>query len=97
MKKFLCTFYLPDVLEESFWEQIPSHRNYINTLMRNETIVTYSVNRERTKGWVVINAVTKKEVFTIIDQFPIRPYIDFQVDELFIFDSMIGAPKMVLN
>lgn len=97
MKKFLCTFYLPEVLEESFWETIPLHRNYINTLMRNETIVTYSVNRERSKGWVVINAATKKEAAGFVEQFPIRSYIDFKLEELFIFDSMIGAPKMVLN
>lgn len=97
MKKFLCTFYLPDVLDENFWEHIPMHRQYINELMRDEVIVTYSVNQERTKGWVVMNAATVVEAKRIVELFPIHPFITYEIEELFIFDSMIGAPKMVLN
>ncbi len=97
MKKFLCTFSLPKLLEESFWEQIPSHRQHINTLMSEEIIVTYSVNQDRSKGWVVINANSEAEARTIIEKFPIRRFVTYQIDELFIFDSMIGAPRLVLN
>jgi hypothetical protein len=97
MKKFLCTFTLPVLLEESFWEQIPSHRKYINSLMETEKIVTYSVNQNRSKGWVVINASTEAEVKRMVDRFPIRRFIKIEIDELFIFDSMIGAPRLVLN
>ena len=97
MKKFLCTFRLPELLEESFWEQIPLHRKYINSLMEAEKIVTYSVNHNRTKGWVVVNARTEAEAKRMIERFPIREFISFEIDELFIFDSMIGAPRLVLN
>jgi hypothetical protein len=69
----------------------------INELMRNETILTYSVNKERTKGWIVLNADAKQDVDQIMEQTPIHPFINFQVEELFIFDSMIGTLKMVLN
>ena len=61
MKKFLCTFYLPVQLDQDFWELIPRHRNYINNLMREEVIITYSVNNTRTKGWVVVNAESEAE------------------------------------
>ncbi len=97
MKKFLCTFSLPALLEESFWEQIPSHRKYINSQMDAEKIVTYSVNQNRSKGWVVLNVETEMEARKIIERFPIRNFIRFEIDELFIFDSMIGAPRLVLN
>ena len=97
MKKYLCTFSLPNEPDDAFWELIPRHRNYINGLMRNEVIVTYSVNQQRTKGWVVINAANKQEVVHVVEQFPIRSFIDIHVEELFIFDSMIGTPKLVLN
>jgi uncharacterized protein YciI len=97
MKKFMCSFFLPKLLEESFWEQIPSHRQHINTLMGDEVIVTYSVNHDRSKGWVVINAKSEADARTIIEKFPIRRFISYQIDELFIFDSMIGAPRLVLN
>lgn len=97
MKKFLCTFYLPVQLDQEFWELIPGHRNYINNLMREEVIITYSVNHTRTKGWVVVNAESEAEAAEIIERFPIRRYIHFEMDELFIFDSMIGTPKLVMN
>lgn len=97
MKKFLCTFSIPKLLEESFWEQIPSHRKHINSLMSDETIVTYSVNQGRSKGWVVINANSEAHARTFIEKFPIRRFISYQIDELFIFDSMIGAPRLILN
>ncbi len=97
MKKFLCTFYLPVQLDQEFWELIPRHRNYINNLMREEVIITYSVNHTRTKGWVVVNAESEADAAKIIEGFPIRRYIRFEMDELFIFDSMIGTPKLVMN
>jgi hypothetical protein len=97
MKKYLCTFYLPDLLEDDFWAIIPSHRQQINELMREEVIITYSVNGLRTKGWVVLNAESEMEAAAMIDKFPIRKFITYELDELFIFDTMIGAPKLVMN
>ena len=69
----------------------------MNELMREEVIVTYAVNEMRSKGWVVLNADTEEDAATLIEEFPIRPFIRYEIDELFIFDSMIGAPKLVLN
>jgi hypothetical protein len=97
MKKFLCTFYLPALLEADFWEAIPAHRAYINQQMKDDIIVTYSVNMQRSKGWVVVNANSEKAVAACINGFPIRRFINFETEELFIFDTMIGAPKLVLN
>lgn len=85
------------MLEENFWAIIPSHRQHVNELMRDETIVTYAVNEVRSKGWVVLNAQSEEEAIAIVEEFPIRPFVRYEVDELFIFDSMIGAPKLVLN
>ena len=97
MKKFLCTFFLPPRLDQEFWELIPQHRNYINNLMREEVIITYSVNHTRSKGWVVVCAESEMEAAEIIDRSPISRFISYEMDELFIFDSMIGAPKLVMN
>jgi hypothetical protein len=97
MKKFLCTFYLPALMEADFWETIPAHRAYINEQMKEDVIVTYSVNMQRSKGWVVISANSEKKAEVCINGFPIRRFIDFEIEELFIFDTMIGAPKLVLN
>lgn len=65
--------------------------------MREEVIITYAVNGNRSKGWVVINAASEMEAAELIDRFPIRRFFHYEMDELFIFDSMIGAPKLVMN
>lgn len=82
---------------DAFWELIPFHRRYINELMRDEKIVTYSVNQDRSRGWVVLNASSERQAKAFIDGFPIRAHITFRIEELFIFDSMIGSPKLILN
>jgi uncharacterized protein YciI len=97
MKKFIVTFYLPEVLDLSFWKIIPEHRRYINKLMDDDVILTYGVNAERSKGWVVFNAATEEEVTEYIENFPIHDMITYEIEELFIFDSMIGVPRMVMN
>lgn len=97
MKKFIVTFYLPEVLDLSFWKIIPEHRRFINKLMDNDVILTYGVNAERSKGWVVFSAVTEDAVKDYIEQFPIHDMITYEIEELFIFDSMIGVPRLVMN
>ena len=97
MQKFLFTFYLPEQLNDDFWACIPAHRRHINRLMDEEVIVTYSVNRDRSKGWIVLNAETMADACKIIERFPLRSFIRYEAEELFIFDSMIGAPRLILN
>ncbi|RTL57101.1 MAG: hypothetical protein EKK37_13700 [Sphingobacteriales bacterium] len=97
MKKFIVTFYLPEVLDFSFWKIIPEHRRYINKLMDDDVILTYGVNAERSKGWVVFSAATEEEVTEYIENFPIHDMITYEIEELFIFDSMIGVPRLVMN
>lgn len=97
MKKFIVTFYLPEVLDLSFWKIIPEHRKYINQLMDDDVILTYGVNAERSKGWVVFSAATEEEVTGYIENFPIHDMITYEIEELFIFDSMIGVPRLVMN
>jgi len=97
MQKFLFTFYLPERLNDDFWASIPAHRRHINRLMDEEVIVTYSVNRERSKGWIVLNAESMADACEIIERFPLRSFIRYEAEELFIFDSMIGAPRLILN
>ncbi len=97
MQKFLFTFHLPVQLNDDFWACIPAHRRHINRLMDEEVIVTYSVNRDRSKGWIVLNAESMADACEIIERFPLRSFIRYEAEELFIFDSMIGAPRLILN
>jgi hypothetical protein len=97
MNKYLVTIFIGD-LDEYFWEILPEHRENVNNLLSKEVIETYGVNVERTKGWITINARDEDEVVNILESFPIRDYITYDVDQLFIFDNALGLmPKMVFN
>lgn len=98
MKHFQVSIYLNEELDERFWELIPEHRNTINQLMLDGKIVTYSINAERTKGWITLMTENVKETRSIIKSLPIVDYFTFEIDELFIFDNTSsGLPQFILN
>lgn len=97
MKYYQVSIYLTNELDDQFWELVPSHREMISELMLDEKIITYSINMERSKGWITIAADSKKEVKAILNAFPIIDYLSFEIDELFIFDSTSTQPQLILN
>jgi len=98
MKKYMVTIYFPDEQNKSFWKLLPNHRSHIMKLMEEEIIFSYAINQLRTMGWMVISAETEKDVVKLIEAFPIRSLITYDIDELFIFDSsVLGLPKLVMN
>ena len=97
MNKYLVTFYL-DSFDEAFMSLIPDHRAMINDLLTNNVIETYAINSERTKGWATFNAEDEETVIAHIDQFPIRSYIHYEIEKLFIFDNAMALlPRFILN
>ncbi len=77
---------------------LPEHRELINDLLLKETIETYGVNLERTKGWITMNAGDEADVINIIESFPIREYFTYEIDQLFVFENALALmPKMVMN
>ncbi len=97
MKYFQVSVYLTDNLDERFWELIPQHREMISEHMLDEKIITYSINIERSKGWLTVSADSVKEVRALLHGLPIIDYMTFEIDELFIFDSTNTQPQLILN
>ena len=97
MKYFQVSIFLSDNLDEKFWELIPQHRELISELMLDEKIITYSVNMERSKGWITVCADNVKEVRALLHGLPIIDYLTYEIDELFIFDSTSTQPQLILN
>jgi len=97
MKYFQVSIYLTDSLDEKFWELIPQHREMISELMLDEKIITYSINIERSKGWMTVSADTLKDVRALMHALPIVDYMTYEIDELFIFDSTSTQPQLILN
>ena len=94
----MITIFLPDELDESFWELIPKHRTFINEQIEKDVIISYAINQQRNTGWVIVNADSEYKARKIVEQFPIHSHITFDVDELFIYDSSLaGLPKLVMN
>ena len=63
-----------------------------------EVIESYSINTDRTLGWIIFNCKNAEAVFEIVEQFPIYKYISIQVHDLMIHDSeAFRFPKMHMN
>ncbi|MEI6881226.1 MAG: muconolactone Delta-isomerase family protein [Bacteroidota bacterium] len=95
---FMVELELPVVIDTDFMKMIPSHRAYISQLINEGKIQSYSINTERTLGWIIFNCKDAEAVFEIVEQFPIYKYISIQVHDLMIHDSeAFRFPKMHMN
>jgi len=84
--------------DEDFMSLVPPHRTYINYLLNKGIIDTYAVSMEVQKSWITINANTKKEVEDYLDKSPLSKYWNYEIVELFVYDSQsTRLPAVQLN
>jgi len=96
MKKFQAIISFE--MDENFMSLVPPHRTYINYLLNKGIIDTYAVSMEVQNSWITINANTKKEVKDILDKSPLNKYWNYEIVELFIYDSQsTRLPAVQLN
>ena len=85
-------------MDEEFMSLVPPHRTYINYLLNKGIIDTYAVSMEVQNSWITINANTKKEVEDILDKSPLSKYWNYEIVELFVYDSQsTRLPAVQLN
>jgi muconolactone delta-isomerase len=97
-KQFMVEIFLPEAMEMDFMRMIPAHRAYINELITNGTILSYSISFDRSKGWIIFYSDKAEEVLDIVQQFPIHRFITIEINELFIHDGeAYRFPKMNYN
>lgn len=97
MNKYQVTVTFP-APDSAFMAKVPAHRAYINKLIFSDVIDYYAISGERTGGWLVMNAHSKREVIEYLEGSPLFDYFDLDIDELMVYDSaMYRFPKMVLN
>lgn len=97
MSKYLFTFYLPAKSTREDTSMMNANRQMLQQLMRDDVIVTYAENRERNKSWIVLNAASLQEAYRYIEKLPMTRFLNHEAEELCIFDSMMGAPRIILN
>ncbi len=96
MKKFQAIISFE--MDEDFMSLVPPHRTYINYLLNKGIIDSYAVSMEVQNSWITINANTKKEVKDILDKSPLNKYWNYEIVELFIYDSQsTRLPAVQLN
>ncbi len=85
-------------MDEKFMTLVPPHRTYINYLLNKGIIDSYAVSMEVQKSWITINANDKKQVIDYLNQSPLSKYWDYEIVELFVYDSQsTRLPAVQLN
>ncbi len=96
MKKFQAIISFE--MNEDFMSLVPPHRTYINYLLNKGIIDSYAVSMEVQNSWITINANTKKEVKDYLDKSPLSTYWNYEIVELFVYDSQsTRLPAVQLN
>jgi hypothetical protein len=96
MKKFQAIISFE--MDEDFMSLVPPHRTYINYLLNKGIIDSYAVSMEVQNSWITLNANTKKEVEDILDKSPLSKYWNYEIVELFVYDSQsTRLPAVQLN
>jgi hypothetical protein len=85
-------------MDEEFMSFVPPHRTYINFLLNKGTIDAYAVSMETQQVWITVNASSKKEVTEILEKSPLSKYWNYEIVELFVYDSQsTRLPAVQLN
>jgi muconolactone delta-isomerase len=95
---YMVEIKLPDEIDNNFMRKIPSHRAFINVLINKGKIQSYTINENRTKGWIIFNTENENEVKKLIEQLPIYEFIGYKIHGIMVHDSEIFRfPKMHMN
>lgn len=96
MKKYQATIHFET--DDEFMSLIPSHREYINSLIERGIIDQYVVSMETQRVWITFTANNKEEVEGYLSESPVYKYWVCEVDELFVVDGMhYRLPALQLN
>ncbi len=85
-------------MDDEFMNLVPPHRVYINELIDKSIIDYYTVSMETQRCWIIMNALTKKEVTAYLKKSPLYKYWSIEIDELFVYDAQnYRLPALQLN
>ncbi|MDB5282963.1 MAG: hypothetical protein JWO06_2038 [Bacteroidota bacterium] len=89
---------LPETLTQEIVELVPSQRNFVDDLLQRGVILSYTLASDRSKLWVVFDAMDAKEVRTFLNAFPIIDFIEYTIHELAFHNSADSVvPAISLN
>ncbi len=94
----MAVLYLPDSFDSDFVDMIPAQREMVNNLLNMGVITSYSLSGDRQTLWVIITADTEDEARIIVDAFPIRAFVTYDIEDLlFSANAIVEIPNHSLN
>ena len=95
---FLVHIVLPDVFTEKLYSLLPAQRDFVNRLMEERSILTYSLDMGRKNIWAIFELGSEKALRSILRRQPIAPFVSYTIHELAFHDAApIDLPELILN
>lgn len=94
----MVTMSFPPYFTDDFVALIPKQRAMIVKLLTKGKLANFSLNEQRSRGWMVVNAKSRQDVENVLERFPMYEYFDYEIDELILHDTaFLGLPDVVMN
>jgi len=89
---------IPKLLPNNFVDLVPLQREIIADLLSENKIISYTLSIDRTKLWIIVNAIHKSEVMDILDILPLTKFLTFKIHELMFHNKQeFNIPQPSLN
>lgn len=82
MKQYMIEVWFPDDFTPEMMALVPRQRMIVNHLLRKGRLRSYTLSGDRRRLWLVVLAREASEIDTIINAFPLAPYMTYEVQEL---------------
>jgi hypothetical protein len=98
MNVFLVHITLPETFTRKFYDLIPKQRAIINELIEKRIVLSYSMDMERQRVWVFIEAANEEAVMDILSTFPIIKSVKVSLHELAFHQAAPSVlPDIIMN
>ena len=89
---------LPDTFSAELYKLLPKHRAFINDLMDQRIILSYSLDMARKNVWAVFELNSEAEVVACLQRFPLIRFIEYQMHELAYHDTVsLKMQELIMN
>lgn len=98
MKEYMVEIKLPHEFSSKFIALIPKQRAMVNELLGKHRILHYTLSADRVRLWIVFSAKSRKEVESMIAEFPLIEWMRYQINDLSFHNSIYrDLPVISLN
>lgn len=98
LEQFMVVFQYPEVPEMEFFSLIPQQRLLVAKLFLDGTLLSYTLNEERTTLWAVFSVPSYNAAVEAIEQLPLTKFGTYDIHSLtFHNDLRYTVPTVSLN